>query len=870
MNQVPFVSVVNMSKIDLGKGAAMPLLFGGNRTAKPQQAPVAAAAAGAGAAASAARAARKEGLAAEEVAKRQQEYDRAREQVQQQIENVKTLQGAAPKQGAQEIFVNNFPINCELNTSFYQYQVTCEPDIPNRKAKKNMVERALGQLCQKYSAAAVPSNNIIFAQKPLHDTKEQDNQKKGVESVTLTMREKPVKFTFRFTRTVENGKGLSTETYGVLATVLREAFDQAGMVKIAGKYFDTSGKYSQMVTVDGAGASEGLCIASGLNITLYPTSRGLMLNVDLAMRVARKDSALSTIQAAKKFAEKVGGVDWKAVVKEQLVGCIAATTYSMNSRKQTFSIADVRFDVNPGSPIPGSATKETFAAYMKAHHNLVVSDMTQPLLLFRSQRELDRDNNPVERWYIPEFAQLVGQSAHMRGNAALQQDLKRACLLKPEERFGYICGFMGKVVANAAFQQQLQKWKMTLTASITKVPNKVLEMPAISLRGNSAQRAWQVTGVARAPTMRINQWAVISPNRMDANALNAFLGSLNSDLTKLGINLPQPQSFTYLGDRDPGRWGANLSRTLGELPETIEFVLIVLNDNNDGNYFMAKEVSLKDWNIPSQCVLQKNATTPDPRKLGNITSRIAGQIVVKLGGALWATTAPVRGADGFMVVGMSTEAGKNTQAIAMVAARASDNMPIASVAAIYNGDAAQASAIQVCLGKLVAAFKQQNKNQAPAGIIVFRPGMNEGDVPSIISKEVIPTQKFCEASKMQLVFLNSLKRCTIRFYPAPPGSLVDDFITPTTGFTFFCVPQVCNQGCATAMKFSVLSNSAPGTVTADVIEQLTFNQCHMFYGWWGATREPAVVMYSERLAEMHAKTNPKDKAWPDTGGVRVL
>jgi aubergine-like protein len=641
----------------------------------------------------------------------------------------------------------------------------------------------------------------------------------------------------------------------------------AGMVKISGKYFDTSEKYSQMLEVTTDRQSESLHIASGLNITLYPTSRGLMLNVDLAMRVARKQSCLETINKCKAFAT-ARNHDWREVVRNELIGSIAATTYSLNSRKQTLSIVEIKFDSTPATPIPGDPKQTTFAQYMKEHHNLTVTDMTQPMLLFRSQREVDRNGQPLERWFIPEFVQLVGQSDRMRGDSDLQQLLKRGCLLSANQRFVYISTFMQKIAANAAFQQLLGQWKMNLRATMTTVPSKVLPCPQLSLRTDQERRAWNVTRSVKAATQPVAKWCVVYPDRVDPGSLNGFLGSLNTGLQQMGLSLPGPQFATYRSDRDPGRWGRNLSESLGTLEADVAFVLIVLNDNNDGNYFMVKEVSLKDWNIPSQCVLLRNVQQNDPRKLQNITGRIAGQIIVKLGGALWATQGPVQGSEGVLLIGMSLENGKGCTALSLVAAAAEDNLPFASFASSFVGDAT--GTIQTGLNQILAVYASKRNNQKPSAIFVYRPGMNEGDVPLIISNEVIPLQRICDAAQIALVFINALKRCSIRFFPSPAGALVDNYLTPPTGFTFLVVPQVVTQGCATAMKFSVLSNSSPA-ITGDLIERVTFNQCHMFYGWWGATREPAVVMYSDRMAEMHAKTDAKNKPMPfNNAGVRVL
>jgi hypothetical protein len=652
--------------------------------------------------------------------------------------------------------------------------------------------------------------------------------------------------------------------------VLREAFDMAGFVKIGGKYFDVNQRFSRMQEVQTA-KGQSLHIASGLNLTLLPARCGLLLNADLAMRVARKDTALDAIKQDKQYATEAK-LEWQRVVGESLRGAIAASTYQINQRKQTFVIADVLFNMSPASVIPGDPNKKTFADYMKEHHNLTVTDRTQPLLLFRSKTEKDREGNALERWYIPEFVQLVGQSDAMRADTFLQQDLKRACIIDAATRFRRISDFITKVAKTPQFAQFLAGWGMTIDTSMLTCPAAALQPPKISINGGvSCERQWNVHRSLRVnAAYRVTAWAIVYPDNLDGAALNGFIGNLTRDLNKLtpGQFNVAPQQVRF--NARPQRRQQELEGALDSLDETIKFVVVVMPAQEAGLYAAVKKRGLQEWSVPTQCVLSKNLM--NERKVASVVSRLAAQMVVKTGGLLWAA-APEAMFQSTLVVGVTSSDG----IYAVSAAAGGDMSVLGTWTKATSGKRDDiATAIQGMLDKAVSAFTAYTK-AAPTRMVVYRPGMNEGDVPRIIQEEATPCQKLASQKNMQLAVVTALKRCSIRFYPAQAGTLIDQHVLPATGFTFLVVPQVVTQGSATAMKFSIISNDIDfgtdptGSAGGKFFEALTFSQCHQFQGWWGSTREPAVVMYATRAAEMHADNLDRKKPIANpTLGVQIF
>ncbi|EDW34567.1 GL22319 [Drosophila persimilis] len=134
----------------------------------------------------------------------------------------------------------------------------------------------------------------------------------------------------------------------------------------------------------------------------------------------------------------------------------------------------------------------------------------------------------------------------------------------------------------------------------------------------------------------------------------------------------------------------------------------------------------------------------------------------------------------------------------------------------------------------------QFRKSYPEHIIYYRDGVSHGQYPKIKSKELRGiTAACCKMHiKPKICCVIVVKRHHTRFFPngAPsqynqlnnvdPGTVVDRTIVHPNEMEFFMVSHQANQGTAKPTRYNVIENT--GNLDIDVLQQLTFNLCHMF------------------------------------------
>jgi len=175
----------------------------------------------------------------------------------------------------------------------------------------------------------------------------------------------------------------------------------------------------------------------------------------------------------------------------------------------------------------------------------------------------------------------------------------------------------------------------------------------------------------------------------------------------------------------------------------------------------------------------------------------------------------------------------------------------------------------------VRAYCTTNK-AVPDYIIVYREGVGEGSVQSIMELEVEVVKKavIIIGEKMKIpnyqpgvAFILVNRKINQRLFSAQgkggqvgnpvSGTVVGGEISSSGRFDFFLVPQYVNQGTATPTSFNVIYNTT--NLSEDAFYFITNEQCYNYYNWQGAVRVPAPLMYADKLATLvgdHLKEAP--------------
>jgi len=118
----------------------------------------------------------------------------------------------------------------------------------------------------------------------------------------------------------------------------------------------------------------------GYFTTVHHHEDNYLLGVEIVHKVLRRDNALDVMDLVRRSS----GTDFQPSVKATLEGQVVITAYN----NKTYRVDEVDFDKNPMSTF--HLRKEnrdiTYAEYFRIKYNVVVRNMTQPLLMSRPSR----------------------------------------------------------------------------------------------------------------------------------------------------------------------------------------------------------------------------------------------------------------------------------------------------------------------------------------------------------------------------------------------------------------------------------------------------------------------------------------------------
>lgn len=188
--------------------------------------------------------------------------------------------------------------------------------------------------------------------------------------------------------------------------------------------------------------------------------------------------------------------------------------------------------------------------------------------------------------------------------------------------------------------------------------------------------------------------------------------------------------------------------------------------------------------------------------------------------------------------------------------------------------------------KWLKAFFKKN-NRLPDTLIIFRDGVGEGQIVSILDVELPALEKAVQSAgekvkiayKPEVIFVLANKKVPQRMFEEseryqrgrggrgastilnpPPGSVISGPMS-RYNYDFFMVPQWVNQGTATPTHYVVVHNNSK--LSEQALITLTYHQCYNYFNWKGAIRIPASLMYANKLATLvgeHLKSTPTDES----------
>ncbi|XP_037537105.1 piwi-like protein 1 [Nematolebias whitei] len=593
-----------------------------------------------------------------------------------------------------------------------------------------------------------------------------------------------------------------------------------------------------------------LTIWPGYTTTILRYESSIMMCTDVSHKVLRSETVLDFMVNLR---QQCGSQRYPEICTKELIGLIVLTKYN----NKTYRIDDIAWDHTPTNTFKRGDAEISFKSYYKTQYGLDITDENQVLLVSHVKKvTVAGPTPPGPAMLVPELCYLTGLTDKMRKDFTIMKDLSTHTRLNPDQREKRLNSFMANIQRNADAQAELGKWGLSFDKQLLSLTGRVLGGERIfqgsrSYEYNPQAADWsrEMRGIPLISSPSLNDWLIFHAprNNMEAQSL---LQTLNKVSGPLGIRMQRAVVIEF-EDRQLSLLKA-LQHNVG--PET-QMVVVILPNNSKDKYDSVKKYLCVDCPTPSQCVVAR--TISRPQTLMTVATKIVMQIACKMGGELWSVEIPLKQ---LMIVGIDcyhdTTAGKRSIG-ALVASLNHTMSRWYSKCVLQHKGQEIMDGLKMALSGALKDYQKFN-NCLPSRIIVYRDGVGDGQLHSVVNYEVSQIMDSIKSvgqdyePKLSVVVVK--KRISSRFFTQiggkmtnpPPGTVIDTEVTRPEWYDFYIVSQSVRNGSVAPTHYNVVYDT--NGLKPDHMQRLTYKLCHLYYNWQGIIRVPAPCQYAHKLA----------------------
>uniref|UniRef100_A0AAX7UJV0 Piwi-like protein 1 n=1 Tax=Astatotilapia calliptera TaxID=8154 RepID=A0AAX7UJV0_ASTCA len=702
-----------------------------------------------------------------------------------------------------QLTANFFRILSRPQWVLYQYHVDFKPQMESRRLRSAL----LFQHEETLGSARSFDGALLFLPNRLHS--------KETVVYSETRNGEKVQITITLTNELPPSSPVCIQFYNI---IFRRILRILNMQQIGRNYYSPSDPLNI--------PQHKLTIWPGYTTNILQYESCIMMCTDVSHKVLRSETVLDFMVNLR---QQCGSQRFTEICEKELVGLIILTKYN----NKTYRIDGIAWDHTPSNTFKRGDADTSFKNYYKSQYGLDITDENQVLLISYVKRMGPAGAPPPgPAMLIPELCYLTGLT--LFSDFSIMKDLSTHTRLTPEQREGRLNRFITNIQRNADAQAELDKWGLSFDKQLLNLAGRVLPVERIyqgsrSYDYNPWAADWtkEMRGLAVMSAPPLNNWLLFHTRR-NGNEASSLLQTLSRVSGPLGIAMGKP-------------------------------VVVVLPNNRKDKYDSVKKFLCVDCPTPSQCVVAR--TLSRPQALMTIATKIALQMACKMGGELWSVEIPLKQ---LMIVGIDcyhdTAAGKRSIGALVASLNQSMSRWFSKCVLQHKG--------QEIMDELKKTLKYLRFNGClPSRIIVYRDGVGDGQLHSVVNYEVFPEPlSFCCSPKLSVVVVK--KRISSRFFAhingkvsnPPPGTIVDAEVTRPEWYDFYIVSQAVRSGSVSPTHYNVVYDTSG--LKPDHMQRLTYKLCHMYYNWQGIIRVPAPCQYAHKLAflvgqSIHKEPNMK-------------
>uniref|UniRef100_A0A8C4YR44 Piwi-like protein 1 n=1 Tax=Gopherus evgoodei TaxID=1825980 RepID=A0A8C4YR44_9SAUR len=719
---------------------------------------------------------------------------------------------------------NHFRLTSRPQWALYQYHIDYNPQMEARRLRSALLfqhEEFIGR-------THAFDGTILFLPKKLEN--------KVTEVFSQTRNGENVKITITLTNELPPTSPTCLQFYNI---IFRRLLKIMNLQQIGRNYYNPNDPISI--------PNHRLMIWPGFTTSILQYETNIMLCTDVSHKVLRSETVWDFMYNLYKQVEEQR---FRETCAKELIGLIVLTKYN----NKTYRVDDIDWDSNPKCTfMKADGSEISFIDYYKMQYNQEITDLNQPVLVSQPKRRRG-PGMPGPAVLIPELCYLTGLTDKMRSDFSVMKDLAVHTRLTPEQRQHEVGRLIDYIHRDDNVQKELRDWGLSFDSNLLSFTGRVVQAEKIHQAGkvfdyNPQFADWskETRGAPLISVKPLDNWLLIYTRR-NYDAANALVQNLFKVTPAMGIQMNKA-IMIEVDDRTE----AYLRVLQQKVTSETQIVVCLLSSNRKDKYDAIKKYLCTDCPTPSQCVIAR--TLSKPQTVMAIATKIALQMNCKMGGELWSVEIPLKQV---MIVGIDcyhdTTAGRRS--IAGFVASLNQGMTrwfsplcLSKIAARNLVDG-----LKVCLARSWFSCN----NHMPSRIIVYRDGVGDGQLKTLVNYEV---PQFLDCLKSvgkdynpRLTVIVVKKRVNTRFFAQaggrlqnpPPGTVIDVEVTRPEWYDFFIVSQAVRSGSVSPTHYNVIyDNSA---LKPDHMQRLTYKLCHMYYNWPGVIRVPAPCQYAHKLA----------------------
>nr|XP_033803393.1 piwi-like protein 4 isoform X3 [Geotrypetes seraphini] len=657
-----------------------------------------------------------------------------------------------------KMVTNLFGLGLPNTWRLFQYHVTFSPAFESRRLKVALLY-CHSELLGKAKAF---DGAILFLSHKLEN--------EVTELSSITKNSETVKITITLTCQLPSGSPVCIQFFNIL---FKKILKMLSMYQVGRNYYSPS----DPVQIP----QHRLTLWPGFSVSIMQFENRLMLSADVSHKVLRSETVLDFMT---NLYNKIGPQKFVETCLKELLGLVVLTRYN----NKTYRIDDMDWSLNPTKKFQKhDGTEITYVDYYKQQYEVVVTDLSQPLLVSQlKNRKTDTTTAARVVHLVPELCFLTGLSSQARADFRLMKDLSLETQLNPARRQQRLLRLADNIQRNREARLELENWGLHLQTQVSLtgrvIPSeKILMLDQICQPVTAADWSREIRNSKILEAQPLQRWLMVCSNRNEETA-EKLLHCLQRVGFGMGFRIERPKVV--------------------QAEDSTSAFLRVLQQHVDPDVQLLKSLLLVGIDV------NKDALNKGQSVVGFVSSINAKMTRWFSRGILQNSSSDI--ADCLKVC--MKGALRKWQKV---------NCELPSRIIIYRdgvGDGQLKMVMDYEIPQLINSFRETSIEYSPKLSVI------------VVRKKCIP-RFFLEANR--------------ELQNPPLGTVVDSEATRPEWYDFYLISQVARQGTVNPTYYNVVYDD--NGLKPDHMQRLTYKMCHLYYNWPGVIRVPAPCQYAHKL-----------------------